>query len=96
MVLLNRLIGRWVLLFLVSLVLGFVSLLAISYLKTLGGIVFCIFLVGFFIGLVVVLFVGVMSVEVGKKVKIYSDCGGIIGIIFGLIDFVGVIGSGIG
>lgn len=94
--LLNRLIGRWVLLFLVSLVLGLVPLLAIPYSKTLGGTVSCIFLAGFLIGPAAALFAGVMSAEVGKKAKIHSDRGGIIGIISGLIDSAGAIGSGTG
>ena len=94
--LLNRLVGRWVLLFLVSLVLGLVPLLAVPYAKTLGGTVSCIFLAGFLIGPAAALFAGVMSAEVGKKAKVHSDHGGIIGVISGLIDSAGAVGSGTG
>ena len=71
-------------------------LLAVPYAKTLGGTVSCIFLAGFLIGPAAALFAGVMSAEVGKKAKIHSDRGGIIGIISGLIDSAGAIGSGTG
>jgi len=94
--LLNRLLGRWIPLFMVSLILGIVPLTCIPYETNLEGTVVCIFAAGFFVGPAAALFASVISAELASKTKEYRGHGGIVGVISGFIDSSGAVGSGVG
>lgn len=94
--LLNRLLDRWIPLFMVSLILGIIPLTCIPYENNLEGTVACIFATGFFVGPAAALFASVMSAELASKTKEHRGHGGIVGVISGFVDSSGAVGSGVG
>lgn len=93
--LVHRYYGRWVPIFMISLMIGIIPIALVPVASTLDLTIICIFFSGLLIGPSSSLFASVMSAELGKHAQKFGEAN-IVGVISGFIDSSGAVGSGIG